>query len=700
MRHVRVRMHPASFFDAKGEAFSLILRAPYRCLPVILLVVTFAALRVPALSQQDSTRRAPQDSLLRTYLLNEVIVTTQRIPRPALTSPAFTNVLSRRDIDASGGTSLASVLGPAEGLFLKDYGGPSGLKTISQRGLGTEHTLLLLNGMPVNSVHNGGFDLGLLSSYDIGRIEVVHGGQSALHGANAVAGVVNVLTRTMDEGETIAGGMTVGPFGYRHYHAAAGNAMLPSTWRVSIAREQSTENFPFVFRNGPQSLTLVRQNADVAANRLSASFTAPLSPRLHLSSFVALLDAERGVPGIVVGPFSSSKARQADRTGLLQATVTATPSSIVTWETRVQGQYGYQRYRDPDLMIGFAPVDNYLTSREIHIESHAGIEAGGGLRLYVGGDLALIRAEGNTYRDEVSRTRWGVALAGEQRLLGVQDAFHVSLFPAIRYDRASAIMDAWSPQLGLFVNIPVEMPFLFSDAALRMRAMASRNFRAPTFNEMFYAGGGGIGNPYLRPERSGAYEVGLGWSGKWLGEHHLEITGFVIGMKDRIVWVSAPGGNVTPRNLRTVDARGIELSYVLITGDLRFTVHYARRRTEKMSEDYPGDPNTHVQVIYTPQETAGMQGSWSVDPGIPHITAIDFFGGYGFIGHRYITEDNHDFLPGYQVFSAGCGVHVSGEHVQVHLRLQVENMLDVMYEVMAGYPMPPRTARLSVDVSY
>ena len=48
---------------------------------------------------------------------------------------------------------------------MKDYGGPSGLKTISQRGLGTEHTLLLLNGLPVNSMHNGGFDLGLLSSY-------------------------------------------------------------------------------------------------------------------------------------------------------------------------------------------------------------------------------------------------------------------------------------------------------------------------------------------------------------------------------------------------------------------------------------------------------------------------------------------------------------------------------------------------------
>ena len=275
-----------------------------------------------------------------------------------------------------------------------------------------------------------------------------------------------------------------------------------------------------------------------------------------------------------------------------------------------------------------------------------------------------------------------------------------SSFPQYAMTGPLQRLDAWSPQVGLFVNTPITMPFLFRDASLRMRAMASRNFRAPTFNEMFYAGGGGTGNPDLRPERSVAYEIGLGWSGRWLGEHHLDVTGFVIGMTDRIVWVPAPGGNVTPRNLRTVDARGIELSYALIAGDLHITANYARRRTLKMSEDYPGDPNTHVQVIYAPQETAGMQGSWLVDPGIAHVDALELFAGYLFIGHRYITEDDHDFLPGYQVLSGGCGVHVSGADVRVHVRVQVDNVMDVAYEVMAGYPMPPRTARLSVDVSY
>ncbi|HSQ76078.1 MAG TPA: TonB-dependent receptor plug domain-containing protein, partial [Bacteroidota bacterium] len=166
----------------------------------------------------------------RLFALDEVVVTSQRIPRPVLYTPSATSVIPRRLIEQSAGTSLGNVLAAGNGLFVKDYGGPSGIKTISQRGLGTEHTLVLINGMPVNSVQNGGVDLGMTDAAEIERIEIVRGGQSALHGPHAVAGIVNVITRAMPEDEHASAGLEWGSFGYRHLRLAAGCGAAPVAW--------------------------------------------------------------------------------------------------------------------------------------------------------------------------------------------------------------------------------------------------------------------------------------------------------------------------------------------------------------------------------------------------------------------------------------------------------------------------------------
>ncbi len=698
VRHTCARMCAASFFVSKGEAFSLLLRLEHTRLPV-LLVACLVAMSDTAAAQQDTSLSRSADSV-RTYLLHEMIVTSQRIPRPAITSPSQAVVLSRRTIGASGAVSLGTILAAASGLFVKDYGGVSGLKTVSQRGLGTEHTLLLLNGLPANSAHNGGFDLGLFSTYDIGSIEIVQGGQSALQGAHAVAGVVNVLTRTMEEGKTVEGGLTVGSYGYRALHLAAGDGASSFRWRVSASRETSDEDFPFELTNGPIQYAMVRRNADIHADRLAASWTLPVDANLQFSGTAAVLDADRGVPGVVTGPFSAGQGRQADRTALVQASLTATLAPSVTWETRLQGQYAYQRYRDPGLIIGFVPVDNHLTTRDVHVESHAAVRMGERTKIYAGGDLALVQGDGNTYRNDARRTAWGGAVAAEHTLLGSMGSLHAVLFPALRYDHVSSSLEAWSPQLGLLVRMPVSMPGMAHDASVRIRAMASRNFRVPTFNELYYAGGGGVGNPDLRPERSVGYEAGVGWSGWWLGEHRMDLTGFITDMTDRIVWVSAPGGNVTPRNLRRVDSRGVEVTYGFAAGGFCFDAHYARQRSLKMSQDYAGDPNTHVPVIYAPEETAGVLGSWASATGLNVLGEVEFSASYSYVGHRFITEDAQAFLPAYHVLSAGIGCVLGVDPVRVHLDLHVDNVLGASYEVMAGYPMPPRSFRMTCEVSY
>jgi outer membrane cobalamin receptor len=73
---------------------------------------------------------------------------------------------------------------------------------------------------------------------------------------------------------------------------------------------------------------------------------------------------------------------------------------------------------------------------------------------------------------------------------------------------------------------------------------------------------GGKGNPLLDPERSTGAKFGAGVSSVFGGEHHLDATMFGNDMANRIVWVAAGAGCVSPKNLRRVLSRGLEFTYL------------------------------------------------------------------------------------------------------------------------------------------
>ncbi|MEK9137776.1 MAG: TonB-dependent receptor plug domain-containing protein, partial [Bacteroidota bacterium] len=206
----------------------------------------------------------------RTYDLQEVVVTASRIPQTASFSPYSISVLSRDDVRSSNATSLAQVLSPVSGVFIKDYGATSGLKTISQRGLGSEHTLILLNGSRISSFQNGLVDLGLVPVDEIESVEIVRGGQSASYGADAVAGLINVITKPVSSQNTVSAMTSVGSFGYKRYHVSGSVASGLDGIRVSYGEERSDEDFTFRFHNGPLSSTLDRRNADLIARYANA----------------------------------------------------------------------------------------------------------------------------------------------------------------------------------------------------------------------------------------------------------------------------------------------------------------------------------------------------------------------------------------------------------------------------------------------
>lgn len=126
--------------------------------------------------------------------LDAMIVTAARREQRLADAVPETRLLTRADVDASGGGDVAAVLTQATGVQAEG-GVPAGAGVLLQ-GLGSQRVLILLDGQPLTGRINGTFDLSRLPSSLIERVEIVRGSQSTLYGSDAMGGVVNVITRS------------------------------------------------------------------------------------------------------------------------------------------------------------------------------------------------------------------------------------------------------------------------------------------------------------------------------------------------------------------------------------------------------------------------------------------------------------------------------------------------------------------------
>jgi vitamin B12 transporter len=679
----------------------LLLSVPHGCLLGLLLLAASGTTSVLAGSgdlppRPDTSTHAPS----RSYAIDEVTVTSVRIPSTVDRSPSPVTLISRTTIEQSGAGVLSDILGSGPGLFIKDYGAASGIKTISQRGLGTEHTLVLLNGLPVSSLLTGSLDFGIVPAEEIERVEIVRGGQSASFGANAVAGTVNILTRAQrDERVTVR--LSTGSFGQRDLSVNLGDRQENLLWRIGGGVQHEEGDYPYEFDDGSSTFRLVRNNAQLNAHRFSGDIEASLNSSLRVHATALYLNSERGVPGIVMNQYSTSRATQRDQQGIAQCGLTQTLAAGLWWELKLQGVYTYQRYADPDLVVGGVALDNSFRSTEGQGEILVHKEAGSAGRYTLGADVVSARAIGSAVSGSPLRRQLGLFVASEHRVaLSTDSTLVVGIHPALRFDHVQSIGDVVSPQLGLQLLLsPADDS---ATSGFRIHGTVGRNFRTPTFNELFYSGGGGRGNPDLRPERSLAYDLGIGCSFTRLGEHELDATYFVVEMRDRIIWTTAGSATTTPKNLRDVVSRGVEVSYryALPSVGASLSFAYTRSRTEKTSSDYPGDPNVHMLLPYCPQELLSCTALWGTDLHLAPLTGWTVSMGWSHAGFRYTTEDNSSYLPAYHLVNAGVSLRAIPLGLSAVLRCDVRNLMNTSYTVMPGYPMPGRSYRLSIAISY
>ena len=144
-----------------------------------------------------------------------VVVTATRVPTPEAELASSITVITAGDIAAKQNQTLPDALKNVPGLNVVQTGGPGGQTSVFMRGTNPNHVKVIVDGIDVNdtSSSNGSFDFGQFLTPDIERVEVLRGPQSGLYGADAIGGVINIITKTGDGPAKFNAGIEGGTFG-------------------------------------------------------------------------------------------------------------------------------------------------------------------------------------------------------------------------------------------------------------------------------------------------------------------------------------------------------------------------------------------------------------------------------------------------------------------------------------------------------
>ena len=127
--------------------------------------------------------------------IETIIVTGAKTPITQTKFAGQAIVIDAETIRKSKAISLSELLKGVAGIAISQSGGLGALSELRMRGSESNHTLIMLNGMPLNDLSQGGVaNLAHLAVNNIARIEIIKGGQSALWGSGAIGGVINIIT--------------------------------------------------------------------------------------------------------------------------------------------------------------------------------------------------------------------------------------------------------------------------------------------------------------------------------------------------------------------------------------------------------------------------------------------------------------------------------------------------------------------------
>ena len=604
-------------------------------------------------------------SVQKKVTIEEVVVTGTRNETDVRHLPMTVSVVNREQIEHRNDPSLLPLLteyipglfttsrglmgygvsgGAAGGMSLRGIGG------VPQEGLPTTGMLVLIDGHPQYMGLMGHPISDAYQSLLAERVEVLRGPASVLYGSNAMGGVINIVTRKMQQD----GIRTHANVGYGSYNTLQSEV----TNRVRKGRFTSIVSGSYNRTDGH------RKDMEFEQYGGYAKFGYEISDAWNVWADVNLTHFDASNPGEISNPLLDNDQR---------ITRGMTSFALANHYAKTSGTLSFfynwgKHWINDGYHLGGDPLDYRFHSRDqmLGVSWYQSVQLFEGNRLTVGFDYFHFGGEA-----------WNKTLAGERdtqadktqddvagyidfrQNLGDWLTFDVGL----RVDHHSQVGTEWVPQVGFSFHLPENS---------EVKLMASKGFRYPTIREMYMFR---PANPDLKPERLWSYE--LSFAQRLLdGRLSYGVNVFYIDGENLIMRMPIDG---RPLNVNTgkIENAGVEaqVAYRIVPAwsvDANYSYLH-------MDNPVLASPEHKLYV-----GTAFSKGRWNVSTGLQYVAGLY---------KELDPEETEDFLlwnvrGSFRVLD-GFDVWVKGE-----------NLLAQRYEINAGFPMPKATVMAGVNIKF
>lgn len=481
--------------------------------------------------------------------LNDVVVTGSKVEISRKIVPLSVSQISKQDIENSGQMNILPALNMyAPGIFVTErnllgFGvSTGGAGAITIRGISSSpntDVLVLIDGNPQ---YQGIFGHPLADAYvasDVEKVEIIRGPASILYGSNAMAGVVNIITKKQHEdGLKINLGASYGSFNTQKYYGTIGYKKDKLSLFASLNHDQTDG---------------IRANTDFHINNAYAKAGYEISKQFNLTADFSLAKYNANDNGPVNQPpvpFNIDITRG---------------KTSVSLENKFDNSEGglkiYHNFGTHDLSGGFHSTDRNsgaMLYQTFKLSSGTNITVGSDFKQYGG-----MANQGFKHDSLITVNELAVYAYAQQKLF---DKLTVSA--GLRLENNSKFGNELVPMGGLTYNLSDETTF---------KASVSKGFRSPTIMEMYlYAP-----NPALQPERMVNYEIS--WLQSLLNNHlNLELTAFKVN-GDNLIQVVGVGWAAKRQNVGSFSNQGIEFSAkYFVTKNLYFNANYSYLNMDKI----------------------------------------------------------------------------------------------------------------------
>jgi vitamin B12 transporter len=641
-----------------------------------LALLLTTAIAAPALAQN------PPQAQTRPITLPETIVTATGTETGPERLPAGVTVIGRRDIEERGYQTVAEALFAIPGVNLAATGGPGQQTSIFTRGTNSNHTLVMIDGVPVNdaSAPAGAFDFGQDLLGDIERIEVVRGPFASLYGSGALGGAINLVTRRAPADRQVTAFGEVAGGSNRTVRTNAGIAGTIGAFDyLAVAQGFSTRGSD---ASAPRLAghTAERDGYRAAAGTIRLGWQA-----LENLRFEGLLRWRETNYAFDAAGAEDPNATANDRQwlGVLRGEARLMGGAWTTGLRLSRSEYRRRSSNAPDEIDPF-PFTPYSLFRG----TRTAIDWGNRIVLPdAPGITQAVLSFGAGYERQSSRTR-GEGVTATDARAGAYSAFTgiearlfhlLDISAAVRHEEAEDYGGATTWRLGAVM--PLE------SLGLRLHAAVGTAFRAPSLEERFGRSAFVVGNPDLREERGTSWEAGIAW--RPVRQVELSATYFASRIKDLIVYdfSNFPG---TSRNIDRARIDGVEFGLEVIPVET-LTLRFGWTVTEAF------DDNTDLRLLRRPSNTITAGFRWQ--PITPVVVTGEL---------RFTGAQNDIVYPGASGFG-DRGVNPSGTvanltaswRVQENTTLFLEgrNLGNSRWESVNSYVLPGRNVLAGVRIA-